>query len=117
MSRGAISLWGMMSVKNIVGSGEIVSIVSNEIGESEALVKVVMRSIFRSIGDVLALDDCVRIPNFGTFIPYERQPMTGRNMRTGEPVHVEARRLVRFKASKHLIDKLGKSDAEINESS
>ena len=56
--------------------------------------------------DALALEDRVGLRNFGVFRTVELEARTGRNPRTGEPVEIPSGRHVRFRASKHMREKL-----------
>ena len=63
-----------------------------------------VETTFDTVRQALARGEKVVISNFGTFRVKARQPREGRNPKTGEKVSVPARRGVRFKASKNLID-------------
>jgi len=54
----------------------------------------------------LANGDRVELRGFGSFSVKKRDARTGRNPRTGETVHVEAKNLPAFKAGKALRDML-----------
>ena len=69
-------------------------------GESALAVE----TTFETVRQALNRGEKVVISNFGTFRVKSRQPRTGRNPKTGEPVTVPARRGVRFKASKNLLE-------------
>ncbi len=63
-----------------------------------------VETTFESLRGALNRGEKVVISNFGTFRVKSRQPRTGRNPKTGAQVSVPARRGVRFKASKNLLD-------------
>ncbi len=63
-----------------------------------------VQTTFDAIAQALARGEKVVISNFGTFRVKPRRPRVGRNPKTGEKVSVPARRGVRFKASKNLLD-------------
>ncbi len=69
-------------------------------GESALAVE----TTFETVRAALSRGEKVVISNFGTFRVKARQPRTGRNPKTGEQVSVPARRGVRFKASKNLLE-------------
>ena len=69
-------------------------------GESALAVE----TTFETVRAALSRGEKVVISNFGTFRVKSRQPRTGRNPKTGEQVSVPARRGVRFKASKNLLE-------------
>jgi DNA-binding protein HU-beta len=45
---------------------------------------------------------------FGTFSQSKRKARTGRNPQTGETIKIKARKAVRFKAGKQLVDWMNK---------
>ena len=55
-----------------------------------------------AIGEALAENDKITVPNFGTFQISERPARAGRNPATGEAITIAASRSVRFKVSKNL---------------
>jgi nucleoid DNA-binding protein len=63
-----------------------------------------VETTFETVRQALNRGEKVVISNFGTFRVKSRQPRTGRNPKTGTPVTVPARRGVRFKASKNLLE-------------
>jgi integration host factor subunit beta len=63
-----------------------------------------VETTFETVRQALARGEKVVISNFGTFRVKPRQPREGRNPKTGAKVSVPARRGVRFKASKNLLD-------------
>ncbi len=66
--------------------------------EAERLVN----TIFETIAAALARGDRIELRGFGSFTVKERAPRVGRNPRTGETVHVAARRYPYFKSGKEL---------------
>ena len=78
-----------------------------EISEDEA--KRALESFMREVQKVLMKDeddeDCkVTLVGFGTFSKSRRKARVGRNPRTGEPIKIKARSVVKFKAGKRLAD-------------
>lgn len=69
-------------------------------------VEKIVDTIFEEITEALAEDDRVELRGFGAFSVKHRDARTGRNPRTGESVHVEAKRLPFFKTGKLLRDRL-----------
>ncbi len=66
----------------------------------------IVETIFDEITGALAKGDRVELRGFGAFSVKEREARTGRNPRTGEAVHVEAKRLPFFKTGKALRERL-----------
>ncbi|MBV7257563.1 integration host factor subunit beta [Pacificimonas sp. WHA3] len=68
----------------------------------------VVGTIFESIIDALADGRRVELRGFGAFSTRARDSRTGRNPRTGEAVHVDAKRVPHFKAGKDLRERLNR---------
>lgn len=69
-------------------------------------VEKIVDTIFNEITEALVKGDRVELRGFGAFSVKEREPRTGRNPRTGETVHVDAKRLPFFKTGKGLRERL-----------
>lgn len=68
------------------------------IGRAEAIVN----RIFDIMSDALIRGDSIELRGFGTFTIREYMAYQGRNPRSGESVHVKAKRLPFFKVGKEL---------------
>lgn len=69
-------------------------------------VEKIVETIFEEITKALANGDRVELRGFGAFSVKQRDSRTGRNPRTGETVHVSAKRLPFFKTGKALRERL-----------
>ena len=79
-----------MSIKNIVTT----------IATTHQLTQVKTRRIIDQLVALILSDvqtETVRLPHFGTFKTVERQARTYRNIRTGEPVEVPSKNIIKFK--------------------
>jgi integration host factor subunit beta len=65
-------------------------------------VETIVATILDGITSALARGDRVELRGFGTFTARRRDPRTGRNPRTGQPIPVEAKSVPFFKAGKEL---------------
>lgn len=74
-------------------------------------VERIVATIFNEIADALQEGKRVELRGFGAFSVKDRPPRTGRNPRTGEPVHVEAKRVPFFKIGKQLHERLNAPDS------
>ena len=61
-----------------------------------------MKTIFEKISEALARGERIELRGFGAFTVKERAPRVGRNPRTGETVHVPAKRRLNFRSGKEL---------------
>ena len=66
-------------------------------------VETIVATILDGITSALARGDQVKLRGFGAFTVRRRDPRTGRNPRTGQPVPVEAKSVPFFKAGKDLL--------------
>jgi integration host factor subunit beta len=69
-------------------------------------VEGVVGAFFDSITDQLAKGGRVELRGFGAFSSRKRDARTGRNPRTGESVHVDAKRVPYFKPGKEMRERL-----------
>jgi integration host factor subunit beta len=70
--------------------------------QADEVVKVVLESIIAA----LHRDEKVELRGFGSFRIRQRGERVGRNPKTGEQVHVPAKRIPYFKPGKHLREEL-----------
>lgn len=74
------------------------------------VVEAAVDAILNEIIDHLAQGHRVEIRKFGNFTSKTRDARMGRNPRTGKPVLLERRRLMRFKAGNYLLGRLNGQD-------
>ncbi len=67
-----------------------------------------MDSFIEGITHSLKKGQRVTLVGFGTFAMSRRKARTGRNPQTGETIKIKARKAVRFKAGKQLVDWMNK---------
>ena len=73
-------------------------------GATKKDIAVVVDEVFNTIKNTLVSGEKVAIAGFGSFEIAERAARECKNPRTGEPVHVDASKAPKFKASKALKD-------------
>ena len=69
-------------------------------------IEKIVETIFEEMTQALVEGNRVELRGFGAFSVKHRDARVGRNPRTGEQVHVEAKRLPFFKAGKALRENL-----------
>jgi len=69
-------------------------------------VENIVTAILEEVGEALSRGDRVELRGFGAFSVKSRDARVGRNPRTGEKVHVEAKAVPFFKTGKDLRDRL-----------
>lgn len=71
-------------------------------------VELALDTILSEITDRLAQGHRVELRRFGNFTCKIRNPRMGRNPRTGEAVSVESKQILRFRAGKHILERLNR---------
>jgi DNA-binding protein HU-beta len=83
---------------------ELVVKMAKDSGVTARQAEKALKTFFSAIEESLRKDGRVRFIGFGTFYVAERKARAGRNPRTGEPIKIPAKKVVRFRASKRLLD-------------
>ncbi len=73
-------------------------------------IEGVVSAIFDSITEQLARGGRVELRGFGAFSSRQRDARIGRNPRTGDTVHVQAKQIPFFKTGKELRERLNTED-------
>ena len=85
--------------------------VYREVGLSRNESAELVESVISHISDALAEGETVKISSFGTFSVREKGRRIGRNPKTGEEVPIDPRRVLVFRPSHILKDRLNGEDA------
>jgi integration host factor subunit alpha len=80
--------------------------VYQEVGLSRSESAELVDSILTEIGDSLVSDGVVKISSFGTFSVRQKGRRIGRNPKTGEEVPIMPRKVLVFRASQVLKDRI-----------
>lgn len=80
----------------------LADVVNDKIGGTKVQSEVVVDSIFNAISSTLKKGEEVSVAGFGIFATKNRGARTARNPKTGEQVHVDAKRVAKFKPAKAL---------------
>lgn len=83
--------------------------VHNEIGLSRAECSDLVEAILTQMGDALAQGQNVKISGFGTFILRDKPQRIGRNPKTGVEVPISPRRVLTFRASQKMRERIVKA--------
>ena len=81
---------------------ELVNQLLSQTGLSKKAAQQAVNIVFKSITEALANNDKVELRGFGSFTVRIRNPRQGRNPKTGDTVHVSAKKTPFFKAGKDL---------------
>ena len=68
--------------------------------------EIIVDAIFESMADALAQGDGIEVRGFGSFKVANRGAREGRNPKTGESVHIPAKKLPLFRIGKELHERI-----------
>ncbi len=91
---------------------DLVENVYEKIGFSKKEAGELVESVFSEIKSKLITGDKVKISGFGNFVVNEKKPRKGRNPQTGEQITISGRRVLTFKASQILKEKINSNGGE-----
>ncbi len=84
----------------------------NDIGLNKREAKEFVEQFFEEVRQALEDGHDVKLSGFGNFILRNKNERPGRNPKTGEPVHISAKRTPFFKVGKELKEMVDGSRAE-----
>ena len=96
---------------------ELANILFDELGLNKREAKEFVELFFEEIRTALESGDSVKFSGFGSFSVRDKPRRPGRNPRTGEEVPVSARRVVTYKASQKIKDRVSGSVKMIEDTS
>jgi DNA-binding protein HU-beta len=82
--------------------------IADDAGVTRNAAATAMNSFIEGITHSLKRGQKVTLVGFGTFSMSRRKARVGRNPQTGEAIKIKAKKTVRFKAGKQLVDWLNK---------
>jgi integration host factor subunit alpha len=85
--------------------------VYREVGLSRNESAELVESILRHVSGALVAGETVKISSFGTFSTRDKGQRIGRNPKTGEEVPIEPRRVLVFRPSHILKDRINAGDS------
>ncbi len=92
-----------------VTRADLTEAVYQEVGLSRKELAQLVESVLEQISSTLARGESVKISSFGTFSVRDKAQRIGRNPKTGEEVPILPRRVLVFRASHVLKDRIHKS--------
>jgi integration host factor subunit beta len=81
---------------------ELVEQVAEQINLTKKQTETIVNILLDSITEALSQGDKVELRGFGSFRIRGRNPRNGRNPKTGDAVHIPAKKVPFFKAGKEL---------------
>jgi integration host factor subunit alpha len=85
---------------------DLVDLIYERVGSSKKEACDVVEAVFAIIRDSLRQGQKVKISGFGTFLVNQKHARRGRNPQTGEPITIDSRRVLSFKPSQVLKDRV-----------
>ena len=81
-----------------------------DVGLSKYESAQMLETVLEQISNALIDGKSVKLSSFGTFIPRQKRERIGRNPKTGDSATINARRVISFKASKLMKERINKSE-------
>ena len=94
---------------NTLTRADLSEAVYREVGLSRNESAALVESILRHVSDALVAGEMVKISSFGTFSVRDKGQRIGRNPKTGEEVPIEPRRVLVFRPSHILKDRMNEA--------
>lgn len=88
---------------------DLAEAINRKLGVSRSESLEMVESILRLMSDALADGENVKISGFGTFLLRDKAQRIGRNPKTGVEVPITPRRVMTFRASQLLKDRIAKA--------
>ena len=83
---------------------ELITALAERSGLQKQKANKVLEAYMEIVTEVLTENDEVTLVGFGTLAPRPQNGRMARNPKTGEPVMIEARRTVKFRPGKFLLE-------------
>ncbi len=95
-----------MSSAGTLTRADLADTMNRQMGLSRADAAAMIESILGHITDALEKGEHVKISGFGTFVLRDKKERTGRNPKTGIEVPITPRRVLTFRASQGMRQKI-----------
>ena len=96
----------MMRSVGTLTRADLADVINRKLGFSRAESLSLVESILGKMSDALADGENVKISGFGSFILRDKRERIGRNPKTGVEVPITPRRVLTFRASQMLKDRI-----------
>ena len=83
-----------------------------QIGLSKHESAIMLEYVLKQISNALIDGESVKLSSFGTFYLRQKQERVGRNPKTGVTATINARRVITFKPSKLMKERINKSEKQ-----
>ncbi len=96
-----------MKKKNVTRK-ELAISVNNKLGVSQRNAAEIVDTVFATMKRTLISGESIKLVQFGTLTVRDKAPRRGRNPRTGESMTITKRKMVSFRPSKRLRERLNR---------
>ena len=94
-----------------VTKADLANTLFEQLGLNKREAKEFVELFFETIRESLENGESVKLSGFGSFSVRDKRSRPGRNPKTGEDVPVTSRRVVTYKASQKVKDRIAKNNA------
>lgn len=94
-------------MKNVTRK-ELAVAVNENLGVSHRNSSEIVDTVFSVLKDTLIGGESIKLVQFGTLTVRDKSPRRGRNPRTGDPMMISKRKMVSFRPSKQLRERLNR---------
>ncbi|WP_324739667.1 integration host factor subunit alpha [Tsuneonella sp. CC-YZS046] len=96
----------MMRSVGTLTRADLAETINRKMGFSRAELMALVESILDHMSDAMVKGENVKISGFGTFVLRDKKERIGRNPKTGVEVPITPRRVMTFRASQILKDRI-----------
>lgn len=100
---------GEMASEETLTRAEIAEQLNRQVGLSRAESAQLVEQVLNLVAEALENGENVKISGFGTFVLRDKNERIGRNPKTGIEVPITSRRVLTFRASQALRERVAKS--------
>ena len=95
-------------VSKTITRADLSEVVYNTVGLSRSESADIVETVLELVSEALVQGDDVKLSSFGSFLVRHKNGRVGRNPKTGEEVPIDPRRVLSFRASHVLKNKINK---------
>ncbi len=88
---------------------DLARVINEKMGFSKVSADILISSVFDSMKETLIDGESIKLVHFGSLGVRKKNPRRGRNPRTGDALTISKRKMVSFKPSKGLREKINTS--------
>lgn len=97
-----------MTSNGTLTRADLAELLNRQVGLSRAESAAMIESILDMMSDALEQGENVKISGFGTFVLRDKTQRMGRNPKTGVEVPIEPRRVMTFRASQSMRERIAR---------